>query len=136
MNTIVTPGLGAETDQRLGTKAKIGLALTILMGVASLPSVLAPTPEGEVGPPFAILVVSTVLGLASIVTAVWAWRTGNRLAIRLTAASVIVNTVAGLPGIFADIPAALRVATAVFTLLAVVAVVLMFSRSHSAGTAG
>ncbi len=135
MNTIVTPGIGAETNQRPGTKAKIGLGLTILMGVASLPSILTPTPDGEVGPPFAILVLGTVLGLASIITAVWAWRTGDRLAIRLTAAAVIVNTVAGLPGIFADIPPALRVATAVFTLLAVVAVVLMFSRSRSAGTA-
>ncbi len=135
MSTIVTPGVGAETDQRLGTKAKVGLALTILMGVASLPSVLAPTPEGEVGPPLAILVVSTVLGLVSIITAIWAWRTGSRLAIRITAASVIVNTIAGLPGIFADIPPALRVATAFFTLLAVVAVVLMFSRSRGAAPA-
>lgn len=134
MSAIVTP-IGAEIRQRPGTKAKIGLGLTIVMGLASLPSVLAPTPEGEVGPPFAILVVSTVLGLASIITAIWAWRTGNRLAIRLTAASVIVNTIAGLPGIFADIPPALRVATAFFTLLAVVAVVLMFSRSRGAATA-
>lgn len=135
MSAIVTP-VGAETRQRLGTKPKIGLGLTILMGLASLPSVLAPTPEGEVGPPFAILVVGTVLGLASIITAIWAWRTGNRLAIRLTAASVIVNTIAGLPGIFADIPPALRVATAVFTLLAVVAVVLMFSRPRDRGAVG
>lgn len=135
MNAIVTP-VGGVANQRLNRKAKIGLGLAILLGLMSLPSVLAPTPEGEVGPPIAIVVVGSVLGLAAIITAVWAWRTGSRLAIRLTAASVIINAVAGLPGLFVDIPAALKVATAVATLLSVVTVVLMFSRTRTpSGTA-
>ena len=130
MNAIVTP-VGGVTSQRLNRKAKIGLGLAILFGLMSLPSVLAPTPEGEVGPPLAIIVVGSVLGLAAIVTAVWAWRTGSRLAIRLTAASVIINTVAGLPGLFADVSASIKFATAVATLLAVASVVLMFSRTSA-----
>lgn len=130
MNAVVTP-VGSVTSQRLGRKAKIGLGLTILMGLVNLPSILVPTPEGEVGPPLAILVLNSTLGLASIIAAVWAWRTGSRLAIRITAGIVIVNAVSGFPGLIADVPPAIKVATAVATLVAITAVVLMFSRPRT-----
>jgi hypothetical protein len=134
MSAVVGPA-GAVIGQRLGVKVKVGLALAILIGLANIPSIFAPTPEGEVGPPFAILVMATALGLASIVAAIWAWRTGSRLAIRLTAAAVIINAVGGLPGLFADIPLGLKVATAVATLMSIAAVVLMFSRDRRPGDA-
>ncbi len=135
MSATVTP-VGTVTRQRPGTRAKVGLGIAIVGGLMNLPSVLTPTPEGETGPPFAILLMSTALGLVTIVAAVWAWRTGSRPAIRVAAASLIVNTVGGLPGLFVDIPAVLKVATAVVTLLTVAAVVLMFSRPRPAATTG
>jgi hypothetical protein len=109
------------------TRQRVGLVLAGLLNASSVPSVLVPTPEGEEGPPFAILVASTVLGVIGLVATIAAWRSGNRAMIRVAAGALIVNALIGLPAFFVDIPPTLKVAAGLGVIVTVVAVVLMFS---------
>ena len=109
------------------TKNKVGLGLAIFYGVTNLPSFLEAPGPGEDGPPMAILIVDSVLGLVAIVAGIVAWRSGSRAAARLTAASVIVITLTSLPAFFVDIPAFIKVIVAVSVVLTVAIIVLMFS---------
>ncbi len=111
----------------LSTKNKIGLVLAGLLGVVDLPSVLVPTPEGEVGPPYGILVVSSICGLVTLVAVVIAWAKANRGAIRVAAGARIVSLLAALPAFFVDVPWFVKVAVTAFTIVTVISLVLMLS---------
>jgi hypothetical protein len=115
------------------TRVRVGLVLSALLGLANIPFVFMPTGTGEEGPPFVVLLLSAVLGVVSIVAAVVAWRSGNRVAIRLNAAALIINAVTSLPAFFVDVSAGIKVAAAVTVLLTVLAVVLILSRERSSG---
>ncbi len=108
-------------------KNKIGLGLAIFYAVINIPSAAVPTPDGEEGPPLAILVVCSILGVVALVAGVMAWRQGSRPAARLTAASLIVITLTSLPAFFVDVPAGIKILVAVGVLLTVAIVVLIFS---------
>src|SRR4051812_17345168 len=84
----------APTRATLTSKQKAGLGLCILFSVANLPSVFESAPDGEAGPPFAILLVGTVLAVLGIVAGVMAWR-GNPVAMRIAAGAIIVMTLEG-----------------------------------------
>ncbi|WP_051247143.1 hypothetical protein [Nocardioides halotolerans] len=108
------------------TKQRVGLVLCGLYSLASVPSVLESPPDGEEGPPMAILVVGSILGLIGLVATVMAWR-GNRVALRVAAGAIIIVTLTGLPAFFVDVPMFIKAFVGVSVVLTVVAVVLMFS---------
>jgi hypothetical protein len=110
----------------ISTRQKVGLVLCALLNATSIPSVFAPTPDGEAGPPYAILVLSSVLGVIGLVAAVIAWR-GNRAALRVAAGAIVIQALTALPAFFVDVPAWLKLAVAVNVLATVAALVLMFS---------
>lgn len=112
--------------RRVTTKQKVGLAIATLYCLGNIPSALFPAPDGEEGPPLAILVVGSVLGVVGLVAAIWAWR-GNPVALRVTAGGVIIITLTGLPAFFVDVPMAIKALVGFSVLLTLVAVVLMFS---------
>ncbi len=120
-STTLTPSRADVTG-----KQKAGLVLCMLYGLGNIPSVLVPTPDGEEGPPLAILVIGTILGVVAVVAAVLAWR-GNRPALRVGAGAMIIVTLTGLPAFFVDVPMAVKALVAFGVVLTVVAVVLMFS---------
>lgn len=127
-----TASLDTAVTDKPSTKFRVGLVLAILLGLANLPFLLIPTPEGEDGPPMAILVLGAVLGVVSVVAAVLAWRTGSRTAVRVTAACVIVNAIVSVPAFFVDVDPGIKVAVTVSVLLSVLCVVLLFDRSGRA----
>ncbi len=120
--TTTVSATGAGTT----TKQKVGLALCIFYSLTNIPSVLMPAPEGEVGPPFAILVLGSILGVIGLLAGSMAWR-GNRVALRIAAGAIIVATLTGLPAFFVDVPMFVKALVGVSVLLTLVAVVLMFS---------
>ena len=125
MNTVaVAPRTSVAVTKRM----KVGLVLAILLGLANIPFLFSPTPDGQDGPPYAVLVLSAVLGVVSVVAAVIAWRSGSRTAIRVAAATVIINAVTTIPALFADIDAGIKVASAVAILASVASVVLILGR--------
>ncbi|WP_277455481.1 hypothetical protein [Janibacter sp. DB-40] len=114
---------------QLSSRQRIGLVLAGLLLLTTVPSVLMPTPEGEVGPPFAVLVLSTVVGIIGVAAVVLAWR-GNAAALRVVAGAVIIPTLTAIPAFFVDVPPWVRLMVAASVLLAVASVVLMFSSAH------
>lgn len=111
------------------TTVRAGLALSAIIGLGNIPFLLPGIDWGAEEPPYAMLVLATVIGMVSVVCAVMAWNTGNRRMIRLNAAALIVNAVLVVPGLFVDTTAAIRVITAVIIVATVAAVVLMMGRS-------
>lgn len=117
-----------EVAVRPSTKNKVGFVIAILLSLTNLAGLFAPTPEGEVGPPFIVLALGAALGLATIVAVVLAWARGSRAAVRVASAAIIVAAVTALPAFFVpDVPAMLRVFAALSVLLSIAAVVLMLS---------
>ena len=112
------------------TRQKVGLGLAGLLSLFSVPSVFTPTPDGDTGPPFAILVVGSILGIIGLVAVVIAWRTGSRAAVRVAAGALIINLLTSLPAFFVDVSAGIKLLTGVGVLLTVLAVGLMFSTAH------
>ena len=120
-STTVAPSRASVTG-----KQKAGLVICILYGLGNIPSAFAPTPDGEEGPPLAILVIGSILGVVALVAAILAWR-GNRPALRVGAGAIIVMTLTGLPAFFVDVPMFIKALVGFSVVLTVVAVVLMFS---------
>jgi hypothetical protein len=106
---------------------KWGLGLATLLGVVDLVGVAMPTPDGEEGPPYAILLISGVLGLITVVCVVIAWRSQNRAAIRLVAGARILSAITSLPAFFVDVPAGVKVLVGVGVLLTVAVVVMVLT---------
>lgn len=115
-------------------RQKTGLVLAGLLSAASIPSVFAPPPGGE-GPPVAILITNSVLGVIGLVAVIFAWRGGNRAGIRVAAGALIVNLLTSLPAFFVDVPAVIKLLVGVSVLLTVLAVALMFSPSRQSASA-
>ena len=78
-------------------RQKVGLVLAGLLSAANLPSVFLPTPEGQEGPPVAVLAISAVLGVIGLVAVVLAWRDGNPAAVRVAAGTLVLNVLTSLP---------------------------------------
>jgi hypothetical protein len=108
-----------------------GLVIAGLLLISMVPSVLIPTPEGEEGPPFVVLLLGTVLGLIGLVAFAFAWR-GHRGAMRVIAAALIINAILTLPAFFVDIPAGLLALAGFSVLVTVVAVALMLAPQRAA----
>lgn len=117
-----------ESVPALNTRNKIGLAVAGLISLTNVPSVLeGGVPDGEVGPPMEVLLADTILGVIGLVAVVIAWRTGSSTALRVTAACLVISLVTALPALFVDVPSFIKILVAVFTIITLVALVLMFS---------
>lgn len=108
-------------------RQRVGLVLAGLLNASVIPSAFSPTPEGEVGPPFSVLLLGTALGVVGLVAVIVAWRNGNRVALRIAAGAMIISLLIALPAFFVDVPVWLKAVVALTALLTVSAVVLMFS---------
>ena len=122
MTTMTTPSTAATG------RFRTGLGISAFLGLLNIPFLFGPSPDGDPGPPTLVLVVSGVLGLVSVVCAVMAWRGGNRLAVRINAAALIINALLSLPAFFVDIASWVKVSAAVSVLLTVLALVLTLRR--------
>ena len=110
----------------VSSRQKGGLVIAGLLNLVNIPSVLSPTPDGEMGPPIAVLVLSSLVGVIGLLAVIVAWR-GNRPALRVAAGTVIVTTLVALPAFFVDVPAWLKSMVALSVIAAVASVILMFS---------
>lgn len=111
----------------LSTKNKVGLAIAGLLGLGDIPAALMPTPDGEVGPPYGILVLGSILGVITVVAVVIGWTKANRGAIRVAAGARIVSMLTALPAFFVEVPWFIKLLVTVAVVLTVISVVLMLS---------
>jgi hypothetical protein len=112
------------------TSVRVGLALSALIGLANLPLLAPGIDWGDETPAYGLLVLAAAIGMVSVVSAAIAWNTGNRRAIRIDAAALIVNALMVIPGFFVDLTAFMTALSAVFVIAPVVAVVLIMRRDH------
>lgn len=113
------------------TTVRAGLALSALLGLGNLPFLFLDIDWGTEKPPTALLLLNAAIGMVSVVCAVVAWNTGNRRAIRINAAALIVNALMILPGLFLESPAFITIVSAVTVIATLVAVVLTMRRDQA-----
>ncbi len=123
--------MSTRTGTRPSLQLRTGLAISALLAVAST----VPPPSGGDGPPFAIVILSAFLIIVIIACAAVAWRSGNRLAIRINAAALLLKALTALPVFFVDIDAWFKVGSAVMILLIVASLVLTLRPQHQPFTA-
>ena len=112
---------------------RAGLALSALLGLVSIAFVLVPSPDsgsGRDAPPMLIIVASALFGLVNIGCALIAWRSGNRVAVRINAAALIINALLTMPAFFVDIDAWIKVVAALSVVATVLALVLTLRRER------
>lgn len=112
------------------TGVRVGLALSALIGLANLPMLAPGIDWGDETPPYGLLVLAAAIGLVSVVCAAIAWNSGNRRAIRIDAAALIVNALMVIPGFFVNLTPVMRVLSAAFVIAPVLAVVLIMRRDQ------
>jgi len=118
------------TVQRYSTANKAGFILTLLLGLTNALALASPTPEGEVGPPIAVLIFGAAVGVAIIVAVLVGWLRGSRAAIRAAAIMLVLTAITALPAfVTPDVSAGLRASAAGFVVLTIVALVLMLKPS-------
>lgn len=110
---------------------RAGLALSAILGLGNLPFLFLDIDWGADAPPFALLLLNAAIGMVSVVCAVVAWNSGNRKAIRINAAALIVNTLMVVPGIFIETTTFITIISAVIVVATIVAVVLTMRRSDT-----
>ena len=112
----------------LSTRLRIGLGIAALLGLLDCTSLFfPPTEPGQVGPPVGILVVGTLLGVATLVAVLVAWRTGRRAAVRVAVLTRIVSVLLALPAFLFGAPAEVQQLVAVFVVISAIAVGLMLA---------
>lgn len=104
------------------TTSRIGIGILALLSLGNVPSVL--TTDGE-HPPTAVAAALTVIGLAGLVLAVFAWR-GNRPALIALVALQAVSAVSAVPAFTVDgVPSGLQLVAAAVIALTAIAIVLV-----------
>jgi hypothetical protein len=110
---------------------RAGLIITFLIGLTNIPSIGAPSGDNadgsSDGPPFAILLLDTILGVVMVVVCWLAWRNGNRAFVRIAAGTSILVALTAVPAFFVDISPWIKVLAGVQVVIAFVGVVLMLS---------
>ena len=127
MTTIPT----TSTEARPTSRQRAGLLLSGIYFVLNLPSVLEAAPDGEVGPPMSVMVLSTALSVLGLLATVLAWRSLTRVWTRVLAACLVVITLTSLPALFVDVPAVVKALVAVGIVWTLVALVLVFSERET-----
>jgi hypothetical protein len=124
--SLATSGTERTATMAFSTVNKVGFVLAILLALLDVVAILQPTPEGEVGPPLAVLALGSLLGVITLVAVGFGWARHSRRAIRAAAATRIISAILALPAFFApDVPAPLVALASVFVLVTIVAVTLM-----------
>jgi len=120
----------SNTVSSTSPRQRIGLVLAGVLSVIGIVGAFQPTPEGEVGPPLSILLLGPALGVIGLAAMVIAWRSGNRVALRVTAGTLIIGMLTALPAFFVDVSPAVKLLVGVVVVATLASIVLMFSNAR------
>jgi hypothetical protein len=104
----------------------VGLVIAGLLGVLDLPSFLMSSDDANDGPPLAVALATTALGLITLVALYFGWR-GDRRALWTVAGSRIISALLGVPAFFVDVASGIKIVVAIFIVVTLFAVSLIIS---------
>ncbi len=120
------------TTTALTTRNRVGVVLAVLLGLADIGGLAllgATSAPGEEGPPDAVLIFAAVMGVITIVGAVYAWARRSRVGLRVAAAGRVLSAISSLPAFFVDgVPNGVVVLVAVGLVITLTTVALLVSR--------
>lgn len=122
-----TTNINTRTQPTWTTANRVGLVLTLLLALGNATSAFFPTPDGEAGPPFEVLLADTVLAVVAVIAVVIAWVRGSRLAARIAAGGVLLIAISAMPAFFVDVPSGIKALAGAITLVTVLACGLMLA---------
>jgi hypothetical protein len=131
MSTISAPTSHLTTEATPTATVRAGLALSAVIGLSTIPFLFPIIDWGAEEPPFAMMLLSFVIGMVSVACAIVAWNSGNRKAIRINAGALIFNALTTVPGLFVDASAFIKVFSAVSIIGSLVAVVTTMRRERT-----
>lgn len=134
MTTMTTMTAAPVNTVTPSTGVRVGLVISALLGLANIPLMFPWVNWGNEEPPMGLLVFATAIGMVSVVCVVLAWNTGNRKAIRINAAALILNALMVLPGLFVDTSPFIKAVSAATVAATVAAVVLTMRRPTAAAS--
>ena len=117
---------------------RIGLGMTIIMGVANillglinLPALLHTAGTVADGPPAGVLAVDLVLGVIMVVSAGFAWPTVSRAGATIASVANMLQGLTVIPAFLMPAPLTWRVLAGVIVAWTTVSVALTLSRSRA-----
>ena len=114
------------------SRRDVGHLLALTAGAAAFPLAALPFLDGdpEAGPPLPVTLLTVFAGVAIVAGARASWRSDNRVGARVAAAFLLFNAFTSIgPALFIDsVEPWTRIALCAYVVLAVAAVVLMFTR--------
>ncbi|HQR80140.1 MAG TPA: hypothetical protein PLT68_07970 [Actinomycetota bacterium] len=115
------------------TLNKVGFVVALLLGLVNVASLATPTPDGEVGPPMAILVLDAVLGAGVIVAVLIGWLLSRKAAIRAATVLLILAAITALPAFTSpEVPSGLVAAAGAYVLVTILTIVMMLKPASRA----
>jgi hypothetical protein len=122
----------APARPALSARNKTGMILVILLGLTELPALfrLGSYKPGAAGPPAWLAIAGAMLGLVTIIAAIYMWVSHNRVGGRIAAGALILSILPTVPTLFlagAPIPAPVVVALAALVVVAIVAMMLVLA---------
>jgi hypothetical protein len=125
--------LGTAAPARPGLSAgnKVGLVLAILLGLVQLPGLFrlgGNYKPGTDGPPVPIAIGGAVLGVITVIVAIYMFVSRNRVGGRIAAGALTLSAIPSIEALFvSSVPAMIRVVLAVLVVVAIVTVMLVLA---------
>lgn len=124
----------SRTDPSWSIANRIGFVLVLLYAALNLiPSDgSVPGETAQAGPPDAILIADTIIAVAVIALVIVAWVRRSRLLARLAVAGTVLMALSSFPAFFVPVPAELKLAVAIASIVAFTGCVLVLLPSRKA----
>ena len=124
----------SRTDPRWSIANRVGFVLVLLFAVLNLiPTEGSPSGDTpQAGPPDVILIADAIIAVAVIAFVIIAWVRSSRLLARLAVAGTVLMALSAFPAFFVPVPAELKLAVAIASVVAFTACVLVLLPSRRA----
>jgi hypothetical protein len=129
----MTAQLGTTSPARpaLSPRNKTGLILAILLSLTEFTSLLrlgGNYKPGTDGPPVAVAIGGSALGVVIVIAAIHMWATRNRAGGRIIAGALILSAIPSVTALFvSSVPATVKAVLAALVVVAIIAVMLVLA---------
>jgi len=123
----------SRTDPSWSVANRVGFVLVLLFAAFNLVPTEGPTSEAipQAGPPQIILIADAIIAVIVIALVIIAWVRRTRVLVRLAVAGTVLMALSAFPAFFVPVPAEVKIAVAVASIVAFAACVLALLPSRT-----